>query len=297
MDIGFIGLGNMGGGIAAKLLKPGRRLKVWNRSGEPVARLVAEGAEAAASPAEALDVDIAFSMLASDEVIEAVIVGSGALDKSRAGLIHVNLATVSVAFARRMDELHKARGLSYVAAPVLGRPDVAAAGQLNALCAGAPDAVAQVRPLLEEFTRAVWPLGDDPVRANVVKLACNFSLASMIETLGEAGALVAAYGVEPGDLYDIMTGTLFAAPAYKTYGDLIAGARFLPAGFKLPLGLKDVRLALQAAEAQDTPLPIASLLRDHFIEEIATGHADKDWSALAAGAFRRGGRELVEHGS
>lgn len=297
MDIGFIGLGNMGGGIAAKLLKPGRPLKVWNRSPAPVARLVAEGAAAAASPADALDVDVVFSMLASDEVIEAVVVGSGALDKARAGLIHVNLATVSVAFARRMDELHKARGLSYVAAPVLGRPDVAAAGQLNALCAGAPDAVAQVRPLLEEFTRGVWPLGDDPVRANVVKLACNFSLASMIETLGEAGALVAAYGVEPGDLYDIMTGTLFAAPAYKTYGDLIANTRFLPAGFKLPLGLKDVRLALQAAEAQDTPLPIASLLRDHFIEAIATGHADKDWSALAAGAFRRGGRELVERGS
>ncbi len=297
MDIGFIGLGHMGGGIAARLLKPGRPLKVWNRSPEPVARLVAEGAAAAASPADALDVDVVFSMLASDEVIEAVVVGSGALDKARAGLIHVNLATVSVAFARRMDELHKARGLSYVAAPVLGRPDVAAAGQLNALCAGAPDAVAQVRPLLEEFTRGVWPLGDDPVRANVVKLACNFSLASMIETLGEAGALVAAYGVEPGDLYDIMTGTLFAAPAYKTYGDLIANTRFLPAGFKLPLGLKDVRLALQAAEAQDTPLPIASLLRDHFIEAIAAGHADKDWSALAAGAFRRGGRELVERGS
>jgi 3-hydroxyisobutyrate dehydrogenase-like beta-hydroxyacid dehydrogenase len=297
MDIGFIGLGHMGGGIAAKLLQPGRRLKVWNRSPEPVARLVAVGAEAASSPADALDVEVAFSMLASDDVIEAVIVESGALDRARKGLIHVNLATVSAAFARRMDELHKARGLAYVAAPVLGRPDVAAAGQLNGLCAGAPAAVARVRPLLEEFTRAVWPLGDDPVRASVVKLACNFSLASLIETLGEAGALVAAYGVEPGDLYEIMTGTLFAAPAYKTYADIISAARFTPAGFKLPLGLKDVRLALQAAEAQDTPLPIASLLRDHFIEAIATGDGDKDWSALAAGAFRRGGRELVERKS
>ena len=132
------------------------------------------------------------------------------------------------------------------------------------------------------------------MRASVVKLACNFALASMIETLGEAGALVSAYGVEPGDLFDVMTGTLFAAPAYKTYGDIIAGARFTPAGFKLPLGLKDVRLALQAAEARDTPLPIASLLRDHFIEAMATGDGDKDWSALAAGAFRRGGRELGE---
>jgi 3-hydroxyisobutyrate dehydrogenase-like beta-hydroxyacid dehydrogenase len=292
MDIGFIGLGNMGGGIAAKLLKPGRRLRVWNRSPEPVARLVALGAEASPTPVEALDADVTFSMLANDDVLEAVIVERGALDEARPGLVHVNLATISVALARRLDELHRARGLSYVAAPVLGRPDVAAAGQLNGLCAGAPEAVAMARPLLQEFTRAVWPLGDDPVRASVVKLACNFALASMIETLGEAGALVAGYGVAPADLYAIMTGTLFAAPAYKTYADIIAGAHFEPAGFKLPLGLKDVRLALQAAEARDTPLPIGSLLRDHFIESIANGHGEKDWAALAAGAFRRSGREL-----
>ncbi len=293
MDIGFIGLGNMGGGIAAKLLEPGRRLRVWNRSPEPVARLVAAGAQAASSAADALDADVAFSMLANDDAIEAAIVGSGALDQAREGLVHVNLATVSAAFAQRMAQLHAARGLGYVAAPVMGRPDIAAAGQLNALCAGAPDAVARVHPLLAEFTQAVWPLGVDPVRANVVKLACNFALASMIETLGEAGALAAGYGVDPADLFEIMTGTLFAAPAYKTYSDIIAAARFTPAAFKLPLGFKDVRLALQAAEAQDTPLPIASLLRDHFIEAIAHGDGDKDWAALAAGAFRRGGRELA----
>ena len=292
MDIGFIGLGHMGGGIAAKLLKPGRRLTVWNRSPEPVARLVAEGAVAAASAADALDADVTFAMLANDEAFEAVIVDSGALDRARKGLALVNLATVSVAFARRTADLLSARGLNYVAAPVLGRPDVAAAGQLNGLVAGSPDAVAKVRPLLEEFTRAVWPLGDDPVNANVVKLACNFALASMIETLGEAGALVAAYDVAPRDLYEIMTGTLFAAPAYKTYADIIANARFTPAGFALPLGLKDVRLALQAGEARDTPLPIGSLLRDHFIEAIARGHGDEDWAALAVGAFHRSGREI-----
>jgi 3-hydroxyisobutyrate dehydrogenase-like beta-hydroxyacid dehydrogenase len=292
MDVGFIGLGRMGAGIAAKLLKPGRRLIVWNRSKEPVSLLVSQGAVTAESPAEALDADITFSMLADDSVFDAVIVESGALGQARKGLVHVNLATVSVAFARRMTVRHEALGLAYVAAPVLGRPDLAAVGQLNGLCAGAPSAVARARPLLEEFTRAVWPLGDDPVRANVVKLACNFALASMIETLGEAGVLVSAYGVEPGDLFEIMTGTLFGAPAYKTYGPMIAGARFTPAGFKLPLGLKDVRLALQAAEARNAPLPIASLLRDHFIEGIANGDVDKDWAALAAGAFRRAGREL-----
>ena len=292
MDIGFIGLGHMGSGIAARLLKPGRRLTVWNRSPEPVARLVAQGAQAAATPAQALDAEIAFSMLANDEAIEATLLESGALDQARQGLVHVNLATVSVALARRMDELHQARGLAYIAAPVLGRPDVAAAGELNVLLAGAPAATARVRPLIEDFAHAVWPLGDDPVRANVVKLASNFALASAIETLGEAGALVAAYGVAPADLYEIMTSTAFAAPAYKTYADIIAHARFTPPGFGLPLGFKDVRLALQAGEGRNTPLPVASLLHDHFVEALATGDADKDWSALAAGAFRRSGQTL-----
>jgi 3-hydroxyisobutyrate dehydrogenase-like beta-hydroxyacid dehydrogenase len=291
MDIGFIGLGHMGAGVAGNLLKAGHHVRVWNRSPEAVRRLVDQGAVAAATPAEAFDAEVVFSMLASDEVIEAVIVDSGALDGARPGAVHLNLATVSVALAQRLEAMHVQRGLAYVAAPVLGRPDVAA-GELNVLCAGAPEAVARVRPLLETFAKAVWPVGDQAYRANVVKLACNFALASMIETLGEAGALVAAHGIAPADLYDVMTGTLFAAPAYKTYSDIIAHQRFTPPGFKLPLGLKDVRLALAAGEAQHTPLPIASLLRDHFIEAIAQGDGEKDWSALAAGAFRRGGQTI-----
>ena len=170
--------------------------------------------------------------------------------------------------------------------------DAAAAGQLNALVAGPPEAVAKARPLLDLFAKGVWPVGDQAHKANVVKLACNFSIASMIETLGEAGALAKAWDVEPEVLYEVMTGTLFAAPAYKTYAPIVAERRFSPPGFKLPLGLKDVRLALQAGEAQHAPLPLASLLRDHFIEGLANGDADKDWAALAAGAFRRAGRAL-----
>ncbi len=293
MDIGFVGLGHMGAGIALNLLKAGHRVRVWNRSPEPVERLKAEGADAADNVAAVFDADVAFSMLASDEVIEQVILAPGALDHARKGLVHVNLATISVAFAKRLAAMHEERGLGYVAAPVLGRPEVAAAGELNVLCAGEASAVERVRPLLQSFAKAVWPLGDDPARANVVKLACNFALASMIETLGEAAALASAYDVAAADLFEVMTGTLFAAPAYKTYADIIATARFSPAAFKLPLGLKDVRLALQAGEAADTPLPIASLLRDHFIEALAHGDADLDWAALAAGAFRRSGRTLA----
>jgi len=178
-----------------------------------------------------------------------------------------------------------------VGAPVLGRPDLAAEGQVNALCAGPPDAAEKVRPLLESFAVRVWPMGEEAHRANVVKLACNFALASMIETLGETGALVAAHGIAPKALYELMTGSLFAAPAYKIYSEIIAEGRFDPA-FRLPLGLKDVHLALAAGEAKHAPLPAASMLRDHFIEAIAQGDGDKDWSALAVGAFRRAGVPL-----
>jgi 3-hydroxyisobutyrate dehydrogenase-like beta-hydroxyacid dehydrogenase len=289
MTIGFIGLGHMGSGIAQNLMKSGREVRVWNRSLGPIEALVAKGARAAKSPAEAFQAEVVFSMLSDDHVVEEVILASGALDQARAGTVHVSLATLSVALAQKLEALHLEKGLGYVAAPVLGRPDVAAAGGLNVLVAGAPDAVARVRPLLDLFAKAVWPLGDEAYRANVVKLACNFSIASMIETLGEAGALAKAYGVEPAALYEVMTGSLFAAPAYKTYAPLIAEGRFTPAGFKLPLGLKDVRLALQAGEAKHTALPIASLLRDHFIEAIAAGDGDKDWSALGGAAFRRAG--------
>ncbi len=292
MQIGFIGLGHMGSGIAANLLKAGHDVRVWNRSPGPVAAMVEKGARAAKTAAEALDADIAFSMLAQDETVTEVLLDSGALDAARPGMVHVNLATLSVAFVQRLEAEHARRGLGYVAAPVMGRPDVAARGELNVICAGAADAVARATPLIETFAAKVWPMGEAPHKANVVKLACNFSLASMIETLGEAGALTNAYDVPPAALFELMTGTLFAAPAYQTYAPLIAQGRFTPAAFKLPLGQKDVRLALAAGEAAHTPLPLASLLRDHFIEAVAAGDADKDWSALAAGAFRRAGQSL-----
>lgn len=289
MTIGFIGLGHMGSGMAANLLRSGQPVRVWNRSPEPVQALVEKGAQRAETPAEALQADVVFSMLSEDKVVEEVILASGALDRARAGTVHVNLATISVALAQRLEDLHRARGLGYVAAPVLGRPEVAAAGELNVLVAGAPEAVERARPLLQLIGRTLWPMGDRAHLANVAKLACNFSIASMIETLGEAGALVKAHGMDPAALYAVMTGSLFAAPAYKTYSAIIAEGRFSPPGFKLPLGLKDVRLTLQAAEARDVPLPIASLLRDHFIEAMAQGDGDKDWSALATVSLRKAG--------
>jgi 3-hydroxyisobutyrate dehydrogenase-like beta-hydroxyacid dehydrogenase len=228
-------------------------------------------------------------MLADDGVIEAVILDSGALEATRPGSIHVNLATISVAFAERLERLHRERGVTYIAAPVLGRPDVAAAGGLAVMPAGDPAAIEKVRPLLELFADRIFPMGDAPSRANVAKLACNFALAAMIETLGEAAALALAHGLAPETVFEVMTETAFASPAYKIYAPLIAERRFSPPGFGLPLGFKDVRLALQAAEAKHAPLPIASVLRDQFLAAIAHGDAQLDWSAVSMVASRAAG--------
>ena len=182
-----------------------------------------------------------------------------------------------------------------MAAPVFGRPDAAAAGKLHVLSAGAPADVERVRPLLDAIGQSLWHLGDAPERANVVKIAGNFMIGSAIETLGEAAALARAHGVPAKDLFDVMTGTLFSAPIYKTYGALVAERRYEPAAFGLSLGFKDTRLTLAAAEDAHVPMPIASILRDGFLDALAHGEAELDWSALAEGASRRanlGGRSV-----
>jgi 3-hydroxyisobutyrate dehydrogenase-like beta-hydroxyacid dehydrogenase len=289
MDVGFIGLGGMGKAMAANLVKAGHRVCVWNRSPAAVKELVTLGAEAAATPRDLARSEVVITMLADDAAIRAIVLEGGLLEAAAPGLIHVNMATVSVAFAQELAALHRQRGVAYVAAPVFGRVEVAAAGKLNILAAGDKAALARVEPLFAVLGQKVWPLGEAPERANVVKIAGNFMLASAIETMGEAGALVGGYGVSTAELLDILTNTLFAAPAYKTYGALIAEERYEPAGFKLTLGLKDVRLALAAGEAAHVPLPFASVLRDNFLEAIDSGDAERDWAALARVARRRAG--------
>lgn len=228
-------------------------------------------------------------MLADDSAVRQVYLDSGALDRAPKGLIHVVMATISTALVQELVALHKDRGIGYVAAPVFGRTDVAAAGGLNIAAAGDPAAIARIQPLLDAIGQKTWRLGDDPVRANVVKIAGNFMIAAAIEAMGEAVALGRAHGIAAGDLLEVMTNSLFAAPVYKGYGGIIAEERYDPAAFKLTLGLKDVRLALAAGEAAHVPLPLASLLRDGFLEAIAHGDADRDWAALAKVAARRAG--------
>lgn len=289
MDVGFLGLGRMGKSIVANLLRAGNKLCVWNRSAGPARDLAALGARIATEPAAAAQGDVLMTMLADDHAYRSVLLDAGVLERAARGLIHVNLGTVSVELARELARRHREHGLAYVAAPVFGRPEVAAAGKLNIVVAGDAAAVSRIEPLLSTIGERTWPLGAAPECANAVKLAGNFMIASALETMGEAAALVRSHGVTAGDFLKIMTSTLFAAPAYQVYGRLIAEQRYEPAAFTLALGFKDVRLALQAAEAANVPLPFASVLRDHFLEATAAGMSGHDWAAIAEISARHAG--------
>ena len=290
MDIGFIGLGDMGSAIAANLLKAGHTVRVWNRSPQAAAKLAALGATVADSAAHAFAGDAVFSMLADDNALRAVLLDSGVLAGAAPGLVHVNLATISVALAEQLATLHAQHGVDYVAAPVLGRPDVAAAAKLNIVAGGTDRAIARVLPLLDAIGQKTWRAGPRPQDANLLKVAVNFMLASAIETTGEAAALVSGYGIDPAVLIELISNTLFPGPVYAGYGKMIAEQRYEPALFKARLGLKDVSLALAAAEAVATPLPVASVVRDNLIDVVAHGDGDKDFAALGAVALRRAGR-------
>ncbi|NOV27960.1 NAD(P)-dependent oxidoreductase [Cupriavidus necator] len=291
MKIAFLGLGTMGLPMATNLLKAGHAMRGWNRSPMPVAKFRALGAQSAATPVEAVaDADVLVSMLADDEATRATILDAQTLPALKRGAIHVNMATISVALAAELAALHHAQGVGYVAAPVLGRVNVAEAGRLNILAAGNSEAIATVQPLLDVLGQKTWHLGERPEQANAAKLAVNFMIASAIGTMGEAVALAHGHGVDKVRFLEMVTSTAFAAPVYKGYGQAIAEERFEPAGFKLALGFKDVRLALEAAEQVNVPLPLASTLSDTHIESLAHGEGHLDWAALSRTSARRAGQ-------
>lgn len=290
MQIGFLGLGTMGAPMARNLLRAGHTVHVWNRSPAPREALLKDGAHACDTPLDLAVAPVLLSMLADDGAVRGAVLDSGLLDALPEGAVHVNMATVSVAFAQELAALHARRGVAYVAAPVLGRSDVAAAGKLNILAGGDAAAIERVQPLLDVLGARTWRFGDAPEQANAVKLAANFCLASAIGTMAEASALVGGHGVAPADFLQMLTSTVFAAPAYQGYGGMIAKETYAPAGFKMTLGLKDVRLALAAGDATHVPMPLASVLRDGLLEGVAHGDGELDWSALAKVSARRAGQ-------
>jgi 3-hydroxyisobutyrate dehydrogenase-like beta-hydroxyacid dehydrogenase len=290
MKIGFIGLGNMGAAIAANLVKAGHDVTVWNRSAAKAQPLTALGAHLAHHPADAARGEAVITMLADDHVVEEVVFGDGILSALPKGALHISSSTISVALSDRLTEAHAKAGQCFVAAPVFGRPEAAQAAKLFVAAAGPEDALAKAKPLFDAMGQRTFILGTKPSTANLVKLSGNFLIAVVIESLGEAIALVTKGGVDRHTYVDLLTSTLFSAPAYKVYGGIIADQKFTPAGFAAPLGAKDVRLALQAAESLHVPLPLASLLRDRFLTLLAQGGEALDWSAIATLAAKDSGQ-------
>ena len=293
MDIGFIGLGHMGAAIASRFLKARHTVRVWNRSPEGAQKLGEEGARVVANPDEAFKGDVVFSMLGDDNALRAVFLDTGVLERASGDTIpiHVNMATVSVAFADEFAALHAKHGIDYIAAPVMGRPDAAAAGKLHIMAAGPSAAIEKVRPLFDIAGQKTWRFGEVPSRANVVKISMNFMLAAACEAMGEAAALATGYDIKAEDLFDLASHSLFPGPVYEGYGRLIAAAKFEPALFKARLGLKDVRLAITAAEAVTTPMPLASQMRDSLLEALTRGEGEKEFGVvLGRAAMRRAGR-------
>jgi 3-hydroxyisobutyrate dehydrogenase-like beta-hydroxyacid dehydrogenase len=281
MKVGFIGLGHMGAGMAANLLRTGHDVTVYNRTRTKIEALVAQGAKAAASVSDACSGDAVITMLANDDAVESVVFSDrGIIGSLPATAIHVSSSTISVALSERLEAAHAKAGQRFVAAPVFGRPDVAAAGQLFVVAAGAPDAIKAAAALFDSIGKGTFVVSETPKAANLVKLSGNFLLASVIESLGEAMALLGKAGIDRRQYLDILTSTLFNVPVYKTYGGLIADGQFEPAGFAAPLGYKDIRLTLAAAEDLRVPLPLASLLRDRFLTLLAHGGDKLDWSAI-----------------
>jgi 3-hydroxyisobutyrate dehydrogenase-like beta-hydroxyacid dehydrogenase len=295
MDIGFIGLGNMGAGMASNLLGAGHRVTAYNRSRDKVDAIAARGARPARTVAEACDGEVVISMLANDDAVEAVTFGKdGIIANLAKGAVHVSSSTIGVALAERLATAHADAEQRFVAAPVFGRPEAAEAAKLFIVAAGDSTAVQSVSPLFDAIGQRTFVVSDDPTAASLIKLSGNFLIASVIESLGEAMALVGKAGVDRLQYLDILTSTLFGAPVYQTYGGLIAREEFEPAGFAATLGLKDIRLVLAAGEELRVPLPLASLLRDRFLTLLATGGERLDWSAVGAlPAWEAGGKSPV----
>ena len=292
MKIGFIGMGSMGAPMAKALLTGGHELTVFNRTIARTEPLTRAGATAARTPREAVEgADVAVTMLANDAAVRETWLGSrtdGAIHALPKGAIHMCTSTISVALSKELEREHASRGQRYVAAPVLGRPEAAAQQKLWVILGGARDHIERCRPVVEAIGRGSSVAGDQPWQANVTKIAANFMLASMLETMGEALALVRKSDMDAHAFMEVID-ALFASPVYKNYGRLAVDRAFMPAGFHLTLGLKDVGLALAAGLDAAVAMPIAGVVRDQYLIAMANGLADADWSAITDIASRNAG--------
>lgn len=283
MRIGLLGLGHMGQAMARNLISAGHELTVYNRSRKPADALAKQGAHVAEYPAKAADgQEIVITMLADDDAVESVVLGPrGLVEGLPPGSIHISMSTISPDLSQRLSAAHNEHGQQYVAATVLGRPDAAAAGKLFIVAAGPKDAIAKAKPVFAVLGQRTFEIDERPEHANLIKLLGNFLFTCVQESLGEVFAASRKAGINPKTVFDVLSGTVFGAPALNTYGPIILEEKFSPAGLKMPLGLKDNRLMLEAAEKLSAPMQFANIIRDHYLSGIANGYSDLDWSAIA----------------
>lgn len=279
MQIGFIGLGQMGRGMVSRLLEAGHSVVAWNRTRGAADALTHPGMKLAGTPDDTLGSGLVISMLADDAALEQVWIANGLTSKMPPGALHLNMASVSLAMGQRLNALHHDAGVQYVAAPVFGRPEFAARGELDIVAAGAPEALARCEPLFKALGRRWFRVADEAPKANALKVARNFLLATIIEGLGEAMALAEQSGIEPQVFYDIVTSTAMNSNSHKNYGKLMLENPDKPS-FPLRLGLKDVEAALTTARLLGMPLPSADLMRKQHLAAIAAGYGERDWAAL-----------------
>jgi 3-hydroxyisobutyrate dehydrogenase-like beta-hydroxyacid dehydrogenase len=279
--VAFFGLGLMGQGMALRLLEGGYSLRVYNRTPEKAQPVVQKGAEFLEDPLAAVSSSTVLITMLSDDDAVMEVVDDQVLNGLGQGNIHISMSTISPAAAGDLARRHAEKGVKYLACPVFGRPDAARSGKLRLCIAGDEEAKTHVRPLLDVLGQTVYDFGSDPAAANVIKLAGNFLIVSAIEAMAEAFSLVEKSGVDPNLLYDLLTQTLFGCPVYQNHGKAILEQRFVPPGFRLALGSKDIRLVRDTARNSQVPMPLAALLEDRFLRSLASGRAEMDWSAIA----------------
>jgi 3-hydroxyisobutyrate dehydrogenase-like beta-hydroxyacid dehydrogenase len=291
MKVGFVGLGRMGSGMAGRVLGAGHELVVFDAAGSQMAPLISAGARAASSVADACaGRDIVITMLVEDATVMNVALGKdGLCDSLASGSIHLVMGTHGVATVRALEERHQKAGQHLVAAPVLGRPDLAAAGQLGIVAAGSEAAMGRVEPLLSVMGRRTFLAGTRPESATAIKLANNAVLGCAMVAMAEGFALVRKYGVVPQVFQDVMTEGLFSAPAYKVYGQKMVDESFDQVGSPIHVGLKDANLIAAAADLARVPMPSHNVYRDRLLGAVAHGDGDRDQAVLAREQARASG--------
>ncbi len=294
MRIGFLGLGNMGQAMARNIIRAGHEVTVYNRSREAAEALAKDGAKIADTPAK-VGGEVVITMLADDHAVESIVLGEqGLIHGLAVGGLHISMSTISPDLSERMAAAHGEHKQQYIAAPVFGRPDAAAAAKLFIVAAGARDAVARAKPIFDVIGQRTFEIDEHPQHANLIKLMGNFMITCALESMGEVFAVARKAEINPSAVFEVLSGTLFGAPVYNNYGPRIIDEKFTPAGFKMPLGLKDTRLMLAAAEKLAAPMPFANIVRDRFLSAIANGHSELDWSALTLSIAQSAGLPRTE---